>query len=170
MFGTVNRDAYKYIIVSKKVTPIIIQSCPVCLESIFDPFSPGIFLLELYGISEKIEPHKCRFASLPGKSDNGYLISFDKLFCEVLEQFVSHSECIAGEQFLLLEIIAVSAVKVTGRSGRLQHDMKSIGPFQFQGISKEKISFHTDNIAGKSNNIEWKYNEMRAGLLRYHLR
>jgi len=127
LLRTVHAEADQEFILVEKLTPLLVEENTVGLEGVFD-LSAGllIFFLKLHGAPEEFEPHESRLAPLPGDGDRGDLMGFEKLPDIGLMYFIRHPEIASRIETFLLQEETVVAIKITGRTRRLRHDVKSL--------------------------------------------
>ena len=109
----------------EKLPPLIIQQGAVGLQRVVDAHARlAMLLLEFHCAPEKVQPHKRRFAPLPGKGDVGDALGRNVLPRVFLQQVIGHAEATAGVHALLGEKVTILAVQIADGPTGLQHDVE----------------------------------------------
>ncbi len=144
VFGTVKRDAHQKIVRREQVAPRLVNQRAVGLKGVLDAFAVGVFPLELHGPAVEIDAQQQRFAAVPAELDRIDFVGADVLFDVKFQQFVAHHGLPAAVLHRLVEVIAVVAIEVAGRAGRLEHRREGNGAGLFLGVaeSEDVFRFH----------------------------
>jgi hypothetical protein len=123
---TIHAQADKEFILVEKLAPLVVEEDSISLECVLDPGAGlCVFFLKFHGALEEIETHQRRLAALPRDGDRGDLMGFEKLPDVGLMYFIRHPEIASRIEFFLLQKEAVVAMKITGRTRWLRHDVES---------------------------------------------
>lgn len=117
-------DADKETAFPEEIRPLPIEQDTVGLDSVVHRFACSIFLLEFNSFPIEIDSHYKRFAAVPIEHDLIIFVGLDIGLDGLLEHFQTHAGFSPSIDLRLVEIIAVSAVEVAQRTGRLEHHVE----------------------------------------------
>src|SRR5438874_7660119 len=90
LLWSIHRETDQEAIFGQKLTPSIIEECSIRLQSILDPFSPSVLILEFYDAAEVVDAQERGFAALPGKGNYFSSLTLYILPDVELQNFVRH--------------------------------------------------------------------------------
>lgn len=122
---TIYGQADKEILLMQKLAPGLVNIHPIGLEVVLEPHVRRTeFPLQVHDLTEKVQAQQGRLTALPGEDHLLAVLALEVLPDEGLKHLIGDAP-MSGlpEQFLLREVIAVGAVEIAERPGRLHHDM-----------------------------------------------
>ena len=120
----VERNPHQKIVPGKEVAPRLVDQRAVGLEDVLDLLAIGVFLLEVHRLPVEIHPQQQRLAAVPAELHRRNLVGLDILFHVKFQQLVAHHGLPAAVLHGLVEVVAIVAVEVARRTGRLEHRRK----------------------------------------------
>ncbi|OIQ75380.1 hypothetical protein GALL_429550 [mine drainage metagenome] len=122
----VDADAEQKVLARKEGRPVVVEQGSVGLKRIFDLHSVGlVFPLQIHNMLEECKPEHSRLAALPNE-EHCALASPDACIDQVphvtLQHGLGHAELLfVRVEFVLLQIVAISAIQVAAWAHRLCH-------------------------------------------------
>ena len=127
MFGSIDRNTDKKIILFKETTPLIIEQNSIGLYRVSDRTTFCITFLQSNGLSEKIETPQQRFTTVPCKQNFRCSLTIDIFLCKFFQHFICHPiRPLPPVKFTFLQIVTIAAIEITHRSYRFCHNIYRI--------------------------------------------
>ena len=118
---TVERHSDKEVIHPEELSPPVINKSSVGLDRVDNLLAVRIFPLPGHGFLVEIQPEQKGLTSMPAECDFRSGVGGDILPDIFPEQFVAHHSLLPAILYGLVEVVAIGAIEVASRSGRL-HD------------------------------------------------
>ena len=134
----VERQPHQEAVFGEKLAPRLVHQRPVGLQRVLDPLARGVFPLERHGPAVEVPAEQQRLAAVPTEGHHGNLVGLDVLPDVELQQVVRHHRLPAAILCGLVEVVAIAAIEVAGRTGRLEHRRERYGARLFLRIAESE--------------------------------